>query len=267
MPRTNRVARLTLHAAATSVVMTASLAASPAQAAADPLPSHWCFVNGVEAPPGNVYGTTGNDTILCENDVVNVIIYGGGGADNIRVKGLVIDSQVLGGDGDDIIQVNNLYPRNGDSSVRGGAGDDTITTALVVGTAEHGATVYGDHGNDTITTGSVMGQPGEYERGGGQVLGNDDDDVIRTSRVDLGGRVLGGSGNDTIEPKSVGDESSGVIMGGPGNDTIRGQNDTQLVIGPGYAQVDGGLGINKCKVKHFSTGDRVRSTVANCVIS
>ncbi|MFJ5551507.1 hypothetical protein [Streptomyces sp. NPDC093225] len=264
MPRAHQAVRLSLHAVAASVVMAASLAAAPTTAVADGLPSQWCTVNGVEAPPGNVYGTEGADTILCENDVKNVIIYGGKGNDNIRVKGMLIDSQVLGGDGDDTLQVNNLAPQNDDSSVRGGAGNDTIITALVVGTAEHGAAVYGDHGNDKITTGSVMGQPGPYERGGGQVFGNDDDDFITTGAVDLGGRVLGGSGDDTVEPRAVGTESAGVVLGGPGNDRIRGLADTAVTIGPGYGQVDGGLGTDACKVKHASTGDRVRSSVANC---
>ncbi|MET9888166.1 hypothetical protein ABZZ20_34630 [Streptomyces sp. NPDC006430] len=264
MLRTRRKLRTATYALAGTVAAAASLAAGPARAA-EPLPSHWCYVNGVEARPGQVVrGTSGNDTILCENDVENAIIYGGAGNDNIRVKGILVDSQVLGGEGDDTLQVNNLYPRNGNSSVRGGAGDDTIITALVVGTAAHGATVYGDHGNDNITTGSVLGEPGEYQRGGGQVFGNDGRDLIRTGNIDLGGRVLGGSENDIIEPKSVGAESAGVVQGGPGDDKVRGQNDTVLTIGPGYAQVDGGLGANACKLKHFSTGDRVRSSVANC---
>ncbi|MEU7065466.1 hypothetical protein ACIGQE_09545 [Streptomyces sp. NPDC053429] len=266
MLRTRRTLRTATYALAATVAASASLAAGPAQAAADPLPSHWCYVNGQEARPGPVVeGTDGPDTIVCENDVENAIIDGKGGNDNIRVKGMLIDAQVLGGEGDDTLQVNNLYPRSGNSTVRGGLGNDTIITALVVGTAAHGAAVYGDHGNDTITTGSVMGPQGEYERGGGQVFGNDGNDRIRTNSVDLGGRVLGGAGDDIIEPASVGSESAGVVLGGPGDDRVRGQNDSVLTIGPGYGQVDGGIGINHCKVKHFSTGDRIRSSIANCV--
>ncbi|KPI16158.1 Hemolysin-type calcium-binding region protein [Actinobacteria bacterium OV450] len=260
-----RKLRTATYALAGTVAAAAALAAGPARAA-EPLPSYWCYLNGVEVPSGQkvVRGTAGVDTILCENDVENVIIDGGNGDDNIRVKGMLIDAQVLGGEGDDTLQVNNLYPKSGNSSVRGGLGNDTIITALVVGTADHGASVYGDHGDDKITTGSVMGQPGEYERGGGQVFGNDGSDLIRTGNVDLGGRVLGGSENDIIEPKSVGAESAGIVQGGPGNDTVRGLNDTVLTIGPGYGQVDGGIGTNSCRVRHFSTGDRVRSSLANC---
>ncbi|MFB7056362.1 hypothetical protein [Streptomyces vinaceus] len=266
MLRTRRKLRTATYLLAGSVVAAATLAAAPAQAASS-LPSYWCYLNGVEVKSGLtvVRGTEGVDTILCENDVENVIIDGAGGNDNIRVKGMLIDSQVLGGEGDDTLQVNNLAPKNGNSSVRGGLGSDTIITALVVGTSEHGASVYGDHGDDKITTGSVMGQPGEYERGGGQVFGNDGNDLIRTGNVDLGGRVLGGSENDVIEPKSVGAESAGIVQGGPGNDTVRGLNDTVLTIGPGYGQVDGGIGTNSCRVKHFSTGDRVRSSLSNCL--
>ncbi|MFE0131888.1 hypothetical protein ACFWY6_09965 [Streptomyces sp. NPDC059037] len=40
---------------------------------------------------------------------------------------------------------------------RPAGGNDTLITALVVGTAEHGATVHGDHGDDKITTGAVQG--------------------------------------------------------------------------------------------------------------
>ncbi|WP_030159699.1 hypothetical protein [Streptomyces sp. NRRL S-244] len=265
MLRTRRKLRTATYVLATVIAASASIAAAPAQAAHS-LPSYWCYLNGVEVRSGLtvVRGTEGVDTILCENDVENVIIDGGGGNDNIRVKGMLIDSQVLGGEGDDTLQVNNLAPKNGNSSVRGGLGNDTIITALVVGTADHGSSVYGDHGDDKITTGSVMGQPGEYERGGGQVFGNDGSDLIRTGNIDLGGRVLGGSENDVIEPKSVGAESAGIVQGGPGNDTVRGLNDTVLTIGPGYGQVDGGIGTNSCRVKHFSTGDRVRSTLSNC---
>ncbi|MGG8406527.1 hypothetical protein ACM614_07795 [Streptomyces sp. 12297] len=255
--------RAATHVLATSIVAAGLFCAAPAHAA--DLPAHWCTVNGVEAPPGRmVQGTPGPDTIVCEGDVENAVVWGGAGKDNIRVKGLVVDASVLGGDGDDTIQVNNLFPRNGNAVVRGGFGDDTIITALVAGTAEHGAAVHGDHGNDTITTGSVMGTPGQYQRGGGQVFGNDGDDLIRTGNVDLGGRVIGGSENDTIEPKSVGSESSGIIQGGPGDDKIRGRRDTLLVIGPGWGQVDGGPGTDECKIQHASAGERIRSAVANC---
>ncbi|NBE50698.1 hypothetical protein [Streptomyces boluensis] len=264
MLRTRRTLGTALRALPTSVLVVASVAMAPAPAAA-PLPAHWCSVNGVEAPPGErVEGTPGPDTIMCEGDVQNAIVWGGGGDDRIRVKGLVVDSSVLGGDGDDTIQVNNLYPRTADAMVRGGGGDDSIITAVVVGTAEHGATVHGDHGNDEITTGTVQGQPGPYQRGGGQVFGNDGNDVIRPSSVDLGGRVVGGSENDLIEPKSVGAESSGTIQGGPGNDVVRAPGDEVLTIGPGWAMVDGGPGTDECKVKHASTGDRIRSSVAGC---
>ncbi|TGB13953.1 hypothetical protein [Streptomyces sp. MZ04] len=261
---TRHTLRTALCVLPTAVLVTASLAMAPARAAAS-LPAHWCAVNGEEAPPGaKVTGTPGPDTILCEGDVENVIVWGGGGDDNIRVKGLVVDASVLGGEGADTIQVNNLYPRNGDSMVRGGGGNDTIITALVAGTAEHGATVHGDHGDDKITTGAVQGQPGTYQRGGGQVFGNDGNDVIHTSAVDLGGRVVGGSENDIIEPKAVGAESSGTIQGGPGEDTVQGQQGKVLTIGPGWALVDGGPGTDKCKVKHASTGDRIRSSIASC---
>ncbi|MDI3386049.1 hypothetical protein QIS99_07430 [Streptomyces sp. B-S-A8] len=264
MLRTRRTLRTAMRALPTSVLVLASVAVAPAPAA-EPLPAHWCTVNGEEAPPGSkVEGTPGPDTILCEGDVQNVIVWGGGGNDKMRVKGLVVDASVLGGEGADTIQVNNLFPRNADSMVRGGGGDDTIITALVVGTAEHGATVHGDHGDDEITTGAVQGYPGTYKRGGGQVFGNDGNDVIRTSSVDIGGRVVGGSENDLIEPKSLGTESSGTVQGGPGDDVVQAQDGGVLTIGPGWAMVDGGPGTDDCRVKHASEGERIRSSVAAC---
>ncbi|MCB5165409.1 hypothetical protein LG634_11275 [Streptomyces bambusae] len=256
-------ARAAIHVLTTTIVAAGLLTAAPAHAS--DLPVFSCRVNGADAPPSRmVQGTSGPDRIECENDVRNVVIWGAGGNDYIRVKGMVVNAQVLGGDGDDSIQVNNLVPATGDSMVRGDDGNDTIITALVYGSAEHGAEVRGDMGDDTITTGSVMGQPGEFQRGGGQVFGNDGQDRITTGTVDLGGRVLGGSEDDVIEPKAVGVESAGIIMGGPGRDKIRGREDTQLVIGPGYGQVDGGPAADECKVRHSSTGERIRSTLSGC---
>ncbi|MFE9257484.1 hypothetical protein [Streptomyces sp. NPDC006879] len=264
MPQTHRLPRRTASAFAFAALAAAALAAAPAQAA-DSLPSHQCTLNGVTVEQGaSVLGTPADDIILCENDFKNAVLDGRGGNDHIRVKGMIIDAQVRGGDGDDTIQVNNLVPDKDDVQVRGGDGDDTIITGTVWGVGAHGAEVHGDMGDDQITTGSVFGQPGPFQRGGGQVFGNDGADYIVTKRVDFGGRVIGGSENDTIEMTSLGEESSGIVQGGPGADTIRGVGGATLVIGPGYGQVDGNLGKNTCKVRHFSTGDRVRSTLANC---
>ncbi|MEE1757245.1 hypothetical protein [Streptomyces sp. SP18CS02] len=262
MPRLQRTAARRLALTAT-VLAVASFAAGPVQAD-DRLPSHHCVVNGAAVPPGEtVFGTAGNDIIECENDVENVIVWGGGGDDNIRVKGLIIDSQVLGGDGNDTIQTSQLLPREASSTLRGGTGDDTIIVPTVIGTTEHGATVYGDQGNDKITTGSVFGSPGDHARGGGQVFGNDGSDRIYTGVVDFGGRVLGGSENDLIEAKGVGNETGGTIQGGPGQDTIRATGDKVLLAGPGWGVVDGGLGQDTCKVEHASP-DRARSSISGC---
>ncbi|MGW0820746.1 hypothetical protein [Streptomyces sp. NPDC002845] len=230
-------------AVAVTVVAAASLTVSPAQASQPEQSSHNSVVNGESVPPGpTVYGTPGNDTIECENDVENVIIWGGGGDDNIRVKGLVIDSQILGGDGDDRLQTSHLFPQEGTSSIKGG---------------------HGDQGDDEITVGSVQGSPGQFARGGGQVFGNDGSDIIRTGVIDFGGRVLGGSENDLIEAKGVGVEAGGVIQGGPGRDIIRGTDDSVLLAGPGWGMVDGGLGEDTCKVEHANPS-RARSTIASC---
>ncbi|MEV3872651.1 hypothetical protein [Streptomyces sp. NPDC049906] len=262
-PRPSRPAVRGLALTATLLAV-ASLSTAPARAQEGGLPSHHCVLNGSAVPPGQaVYGTPGDDVIECENDVENVIIWGAGGDDNIRVKGLIIDSQVLGGDGDDRIQTSHLYPRADQASVRGGAGDDTIIVPTVMGSTEHGATIYGDQGADTITVGTVSGAPGQHARGGGQVFGNDGPDTISAGVIDFGGRVLGGSENDLIEAKGVGPEAGGVIQGGPGRDTIRGTKNTVLLAGPGWGLVDGGLDVDECRVEHANP-ERARSTIASC---
>ncbi|KPI16305.1 hypothetical protein OK074_1917 [Actinobacteria bacterium OK074] len=262
MPRLSRTAVRSLALTAT-LLATTTLTTAPTQADTAQ-PSHNCVLNGHLVPPGpTVFGTPGNDTIECENDVENVTIWGGEGDDNIRVKGLVIDSQILGGDGNDRLQTSHLDPQQGQSSIKGGPGNDTIITPTVIGTTDHGATVYGDQGDDDITVGSVHGAPGQYARGGGQVFGNDGSDTIRTGVIDFGGRVLGGSENDLIEAKGVGVETGGVIQGGPGQDTIRGTGDTVLLAGPGWGLVDGGLDNDTCKVEHANPS-RARSTIASC---
>jgi hypothetical protein len=263
-----RMSHRVMHQGLTvTAIVAVCLTIGSAQAAApqEPHRAHQCTVNGVDATPGrDVHGTPKNDIILCENDVENIQIWGAGGDDNIRVKGLVVDSSILGGTGKDTIQVSHLFPQHASSVVRGGDGHDTIITGLVFGTAENGANVHGDMGDDKITTGSVLGAPGQYARGGGQVFGNDGSDFISTKTVDLGGRVIGGSENDVIEVRALGPESSGVIQGGPGDDKIGGPDSTELAIGPGWAQVDGGPGTDRCKVKHASTPDRFRSSISNC---
>ncbi|MFI8215803.1 hypothetical protein [Streptomyces sp. NPDC085932] len=251
---------------ATSLVVTSLTVVAPSVAAApnSVLPSHQCTVNGVSAPPGDmVRGTPRDDRIECENDIANVTVWGAGGDDNIRVKGLIIDSQVLGGDGKDTLQTSHLLPRSGSASVRGNAGDDILIVATVRGTADHGAAVYGDMGDDKITVGSVHGEPGAYERGGGQVFGNDGNDRITSGTIDFGGRVVGGSEDDLLEATAVGPEAGGTVQGGPGQDTIRGTGHSVLSAGPGWGVVDGGLGIDDCTAAHAAP-ERARSTIANC---
>ncbi|MFD5514304.1 hypothetical protein ACFWIB_42625 [Streptomyces sp. NPDC127051] len=271
MPSIRPPARKTLFGLAASTIAVASLTVAPTQALAaahDDMPVHQCWVNDALAPPGPVvYGTEANDRIECENDIENTTVYGAGGDDYIRVKGLVTDSQVLGGEGNDYVQTSDLYPVNGSSTVRGGNGDDTIVVGAVHGTTSHGATVYGDMGNDKITTGSVNGTPGDHQRGGGQVFGNDEADVIKTGMVDWGGRLLGGSGNDVIEAKGVGAETGGTIQGGPGADAIRGTGDTLLTVGPAWGVVDGGADTDNCKAMvAYDPARSPRGMIGNCEV-
>ncbi|MFF0436820.1 hypothetical protein ACFYU9_31940 [Streptomyces sp. NPDC004327] len=250
-------------AALAVLIAAASLAGTPAHAAAR-VPMHQCWVNGVAAPPGDqVMGTSGDDNILCDSDLVNVTVSGLAGNDYIEVKGLVIDSLVQGGEGDDVIRTKHLVPQDSFSMVRGNKGNDVIKVATVHGRgAEHGATVRGDDGDDTITTGSVEGAPGEFSRGGGLVDGNDGVDHIITGIVDFQGRVIGGSENDKIEVEALGPESGGLIQAGPGDDTISGHDGALLTVGEHWGTVDAGVGTDTCAVQSVST----RTNISSCEV-
>ncbi|WP_137992992.1 hypothetical protein [Streptomyces vilmorinianum] len=247
-------------------IAAASLAGAPAQAAGPQqgrVPMHQCWVNGVEAPPGDtVNGTAKDDNIFCDSDLDNVTVWGGGGNDYIEVRGLVIDSAVMGGEGDDVIRTKHLVPQNSFSMVRGNRGNDVIKVATVVGDGAKGAVVHGDDGDDKITTGSVSGAPTKFNRGGGIVTGNDGADTIKVGVIDFSGRVLGGSENDIIEAKALGPESGGLIQAGPGADTISGPEGAVLIVGEHWGSVDGGVGKDDCKVKSVST----RTAISSCEI-
>ncbi|MGW5421821.1 hypothetical protein [Streptomyces sp. NPDC003943] len=250
-------------AALAVLIAAASLAGTPAHASAR-VPMHQCWVNDVAAPPGDqVNGTSGDDNILCDSDLVNVTVSGLGGNDHIEVKGLVIDSLVQGGEGDDVIRAKHLVAQDSFSMVRGNRGNDTITVATVHGRgAAHGATVRGDDGDDKITTGSVWGAPGEFSRGGGLVDGNDGADTIVTGTVDFQGRVIGGSENDRIEVEALGPESGGLIQSGPGDDTITGPGGALLTVGEHWGTVDAGVGNDTCAVQSVST----RTNISSCEV-
>ncbi|MFD4371651.1 hypothetical protein [Streptomyces sp. NPDC058486] len=244
-----------------------SFAGAPAQAAAPGgarVPMHQCWVNGVSAPPGDtVSGTSEDDHIFCDSDIQNVTVWGGDGNDMIEVRGLVIDSAIMGGDGRDVIRAKHLVPQNATSMVRGNSGPDIIKVATVRGEgAERGAVVHGDEGDDQITTGSVSGAPGNFNRGGGIVTGNDGADTIKVGIIDFSGRVLGGSENDKIEAAGLGPESGGLIQSGPGDDTISGPGGAVLTVGPHWGMVDAGVGKDTCTVKSVST----RTSIAACEI-
>lgn len=153
-----------------------------------------------------VRGTPGNDVLVGSDRPEwmcgyggNDIIIGGGGGDFIQ-----------GGDGDDWIRGSN-----GRDRIEGGPGDDLLE---------------GDGRDD-----SIDGGPGnDVIRGG-----NGDDELIGG----LGADVLeGGSGKDRLEGESGGDRLRGgphadVLRGGPGDDILAG--------GPGTDTLNGGRGADR----------------------
>ncbi len=168
---------------------------------------------GNDAFPGGagtdiINGADGNDTINGQagNDALN----GGNGNDSIN-----------GGDGND-----SLGGGSGNDSLVGGAGDDTIN---------------GGDGNDTLTGGS----------GSDLLIGDAGDDVLTGSegsdRLNGGAgidAIDGGSGDDFIHYDGTDDWTGGKVVGGTGIDTLifetTGRPEARLVagkLGNGFEQV------------------------------
>ena len=169
----------------------------------------------------SIAGLGGDDTI-----------YGGGGDDSLS-----------GGGGNDL-----LMGGAGADTLKGGAGEDTITykySPMGVTINLNAGTASGGHAE-----GDVLGEMLE------NVIGSDHDDTITgTDNVNVGNKLWGGGGNDTLS----GREGEDTLNGGAGDDSLSGgdENDT-LEGGPGADTLTGGMGEDTASYAGSMMGVTVR---------
>lgn len=201
--------------------------AGPVPPPPPPPPPTTCLDSAV-----TIAGTSGNDTLT--GTAGPDVIAGLGGADTI--KGAGGNDKVCGGDGNDIISGNN-----GNDTLSGDAGADTFGE----GSAASGADVFiGGAGIDVANygtrTGAVTvsidnaandGAAGEADNVSSDVenlMGGSAGDTLTASGSNLGNKLLGRAGNDTLN----------TVDGIGGNDTIDGGLDSDsCTADPGDAKV------------------------------
>ena len=169
----------------------------------------------------SIAGLGGDDTI-----------YGGGGDDSLS-----------GGGGNDL-----LMGGAGADTLKGGAGEDTITykySPMGVTINLNAGTASGGHAE-----GDVLGEMIE------NVIGSDHDDTITgTDNVNVGNKLWGGGGNDTLS----GREGEDTLNGGPGDDSLSGgDEDDTLEGGPGADMLTGGMGDDTASYAGSMMGVTVR---------
>ncbi|WP_434618200.1 calcium-binding protein [Azospirillum sp. B2RO_4] len=181
-----------------------------------------------------VYGGSGNDTLVGTGSTVGLVIDGGAGNDSL-----------IGGDGDDV-----FYIDAGDR-VEGGAGFDTVhVTGGQDLTFDFGYTgierFYSGGGNDNLIAHDAAV---EVDGGAGDDMlsGSDLNDTFRGGEgndrlFSRGGNdiLIGGDGDDTL----FGGEGDDILIGGSGIDVLFGEdgNDHIYVDAPTVAFLDGGAG-------------------------
>ena len=187
----------------------------------------------------DIEGTPGADKLTGTGDGESIAglggddtIYGGGGDDSLS-----------GGDGNDLLKGGP-----GADTLKGGEGEDTITYAGspmgVTINLNDGTARGGDADGDTL---------GEMIE---NVMGSDHDDTITgTDNVNVGNKLWGMGGNDTLS----GREGEDTLYGGAGDDMLDGgdENDT-LEGGPGADMLTGGLGADTASYSKSMMGVTVR---------
>ncbi len=229
--------------------------------------SNLANLNSIEAIDGGagtndrILGTTGDDTIDLSGIAISGVelIDGGAGNDTITgtdaadvIRGDSGDDTLSGGLGDDIFQV---VGDDGLDIIDGGDGTDTLL-----------GSVY----NDTFRVASNLANLNSIEAidgGAGtndRILGTTGDDTIDLSGIAISGIELidGGAGNDTI----TGTDAADVIRGDSGDDTLSGGlgDDIFQVVGDdGLDIIDGGDGTDTLLGSVYNDTFRVASNLSN----
>ena len=178
-----------------------------------------------------------------------------------KLKGTDNSESIAGLDGND-----TLYGLGGDDSLSGGGGNDLLKGGAGADTLKGGAQ------EDTISyMGSPMGVTINLNAGtasgghaGGDELGADienvmgsdhDDTITGTDDVDIGNKLWGLGGNDTLS----GRDGSDWLYGGAGDDSLSGgDEDDTLEGGPGADTLTGGLGADTASYAGSMMGVTVR---------
>ena len=175
-----------------------------------------------------------------------------GTADGESIAGLEGDDTIYGLGGDD-----SLSGGSGNDLLKGGAGADTLKG----GDGEDTISYMGSPMGVTINlnTGTASGGDAEGDTLGEMienVIGSDHDDTITgTDGINMGNRLWGHGGNDTLS----GREGDDMLYGGAGDDTlIGGDEDDTLEGGPGADVLTGGMGDDTASYAGSMMGVTVR---------
>ncbi|WP_338494998.1 S8 family serine peptidase [Pseudomonas trivialis] len=186
---------------------------------------------------GNVYGGSGNDTLIAAP--AGGWLVGGGGSNTY-----------VGGKGDDVFVIS---ASDDTKNIHGNGGHDTAIIVgdkgVVLNMAQAGLTIaQGGSGDDTLISGSTGGAFIKGGSGNSTLVGGGGSDVL------VGGSghntILGGSGKAVIYAGPQGDviyaaEGGSIIHAGGGADRIFGGAGNDVIeLGHGNATIDGGGGIN-----------------------
>lgn len=169
----------------------------------------------------------GDSKFIMNGSAVDNIIYSSDTyAQYMKIMAGAGNDTIYGGDGNDYIDGgigdDTIFGGGGDNVLLGGAGNDTY---LIEGTESGTNTINDISGNDTVK----LKEDGEGSFGGGNTFAingsysaieNLDASAIYGMNMilngnDLGNRIIGGTGDDTIS----GGKGSNTLVGGKGNDT------------------------------------------------
>ena len=175
-----------------------------------------------------------------------------GTGDSESIAGLGGDDTIYGGGGDDSLsggEGNDLLMGGpGEDTLKGGMGEDTITYKY----SPAGVTINLNSGtaNGGDADGDILGEMLE------NVVGSAHDDTITgTDDVNVGNKLWGLAGNDTLSGREGGDE----LYGGAGDDTLDGGDEDDILEGgSGADELTGGLGDDTASYAGSTMGVTVR---------